>query len=58
MTDEEYVKYYFESMRPMTKGEEYQYWQLQMEQYWSKFVPMLPVIDVGKTLKEMNNKEE
>jgi hypothetical protein len=56
VTDEEYVRYYFESQRPMTKKEEYEYYQIQMEQYWSKFVPMLPVVDVGKTLERMITK--
>lgn len=53
MNDEEYVSYYFESQRPMTKEEEYEYYQIQMEKYWSMFVPMLPVIDMRKTLARM-----
>ena len=56
MNDEEYVKHYFESQRPMTKKEEYEYWQVQKEQYWSKFVPMTPAIDVGNTLERMINR--
>ena len=58
VTDEEYVRYYFESQRPMTKKEKYEYWRAQREQYWSKFVPMLPVVDVGKTLEWMITKEK
>lgn len=53
MNNEECVKYCFESQRPMTKEEEYEYYKLQWEKYWSKFVPMTPCIDVREVLKGM-----
>jgi len=58
MKEEHIVRYYFESQRPMTKEEEYKYWQLQMKQYRSKFAPMTPVIDMGEVLKTMIAKEK
>ena len=53
MNEEEIVRHHFESQRPMTREEERNYYQLQMEQYWSRFVPMTPVIDVRKILERM-----
>ena len=52
MKEEEFIRRYFESQRPMTKKEEYKYWKAQMEEYQSKLFPMTPTIDIRKTLKK------
>ena len=58
MNKKEWVRHYFESQRPMTEKEKHKYWQLQMEEHWSKFVSMTPCIDMGEVLKSMIAKEK
>lgn len=58
MNDKEFVRRYFESQRPMTKKEEYEYHKTQMKQYQSRLFPMTPTVDIGKTLEKMIKEEK
>lgn len=53
MKEEEIVRRYFESMRPMTEEEKNEYYKIQLEEYRSKLFPALPLIDIKKTLDKM-----
>lgn len=57
MNEREFVKHHFQSQRPMTKKEKYEYWKVQVEQYKSKLFPMTSNIDVKRILENMIREE-